>query len=80
MLEMVQLWVNLPAKLKMGPPAYQTILDRKFPSVSLPDDAGTVRVIAGEFDGTKGRGKDLHPHQSLGGESPYRKVSGVFAA
>jgi redox-sensitive bicupin YhaK (pirin superfamily) len=53
-LEMVQLWVNLPAELKMGPPAYQTILDRQIPTVSLPEGAGTVRVIAGEFEGVKG--------------------------
>ena len=32
-LEMVQLWVNLPAEFKMSPPAYQTILDRQIPSV-----------------------------------------------
>jgi redox-sensitive bicupin YhaK (pirin superfamily) len=53
-LEMVQLWVNLPAELKMGPPAYQTILDGQIPSVALPEGAGTVRVIAGEFEGVKG--------------------------
>jgi hypothetical protein len=53
-LEMVQLWVNLPAELKMGPPAYQTLLAGQIPSVALPDDAGTVRVIAGEFEGVKG--------------------------
>ncbi len=53
-LEMVQLWVNLPARLKMTAPRYQDILDRQIPAVQLPGEAGTVRVIAGELQGTKG--------------------------
>ncbi|WP_028008054.1 pirin family protein [Solimonas flava] len=53
-LEMVQLWVNLPAKDKMTRPGYQTLLARDIPSVALPDDAGRVRVIAGEYDGRRG--------------------------
>jgi quercetin 2,3-dioxygenase len=53
-LEMVQLWVNLPAKLKMSRPSYQGIVDADIPKASLPNDAGHVRVIAGEFAGTKG--------------------------
>jgi redox-sensitive bicupin YhaK (pirin superfamily) len=60
-LEMVQLWVNLPAELKMSPPAYQTILDQQVPSVSLPDEAGTLRVIAGEFGGVKGPAQTFTP-------------------
>lgn len=50
-LEMVQLWVNLPAKDKDAEPGYQTLLDRDISAVELPGDAGTLRVIAGEFDG-----------------------------
>jgi len=60
-LEMVQLWVNLPAEFKMSPPAYQTILNRQIPSVELPDGAGTVRVIAGEFGGVKGPAQTFTP-------------------
>lgn len=60
-LEMAQLWVNLPAEFKMSPPAYQTILDRNIPSVALPGDAGTVRVIAGEFGGAKGPAQTFTP-------------------
>jgi quercetin 2,3-dioxygenase len=60
-LEMVQLWVNLPSEFKMSPPAYQTILDRQIPSVALPEDAGTVRVIAGEFGGVKGPATSFTP-------------------
>jgi len=53
-IEMVQLWVNLPAKDKMAEPGYQTLLDAQIPSVDLPEGAGRVRVIAGEFDGHRG--------------------------
>ena len=50
-IEMVQLWVNLPAKDKMAAPGYQNLLDAQIPVVALPDGAGQVRVIAGRFDG-----------------------------
>jgi quercetin 2,3-dioxygenase len=53
-LEMAQLWVNLPAKDKMTPPRYQSILARDIPVVKLPEGAGELRVIAGHFDGSAG--------------------------
>jgi redox-sensitive bicupin YhaK (pirin superfamily) len=58
---MVQLWVNLPAKDKMTPPRYQTLLDAQIPSVELPGSAGRVRVIAGEFAGTRGPATTFTP-------------------
>jgi redox-sensitive bicupin YhaK (pirin superfamily) len=61
MFEMVQLWVNLPAKDKLAPPGYQGILNGQIPAVALPDGQGTVRVIAGEFAGTKGPAKTFTP-------------------
>jgi len=60
-IEMVQLWVNLPARDKMAAPGYQTLLDRDIPSVDLPDGAGRVRVIAGEFDGRRGPANTFTP-------------------
>ncbi|MGH8627386.1 MAG: pirin family protein [Gammaproteobacteria bacterium] len=57
LFEMVQLWVNLPAKDKLAPPRYQGILNSQIPVVSLPNGQGTVRVIAGEFAGAKGPAK-----------------------
>jgi len=54
MLEMVQLWVNLPAKDKMAEPGYQGILSRDIPVLTLKDNAGTLRLIAGEFGGKRG--------------------------
>lgn len=59
-LEMVQLWVNLPAKDKMSPPGYQEILDRQIPRVPL-GDGSSVRVIAGEFGGAKGPARTFTP-------------------
>ena len=59
--EMAQLWVNLPAKDKMTPPGYQAITGAQIPAVALPGDAGTVRVIAGEFAGRKGPARTFTP-------------------
>lgn len=52
--EMIQLWVNLPAADKMGPAGYQNLTQAAIPSVDLADNAGRVRVIAGEFHGIAG--------------------------
>ncbi len=60
-LEMVQLWVNLPAKDKMADAGYQTILDGDIPSIALANDAGSLRLIAGEFEGHKGPSRTFTP-------------------
>ncbi|MCA3860523.1 MAG: pirin family protein, partial [Burkholderia sp.] len=60
-LEMVQLWVNLPAADKMGAPGYQTLLDADIPVVELPDGAGRARIIAGELDGRRGPARTHTP-------------------
>jgi len=60
-MEMVQLWVNLPAKDKMSPPGYQGLLDSEIPPVDLADGAGRVRVIAGEYAGARGPAKSFTP-------------------
>src|SRR5262249_4812146 len=60
-LEMVQLWVNLPARFKMASPNYQDILKAQIPEVSLPAEAGVARVIAGDFAGTKGPAHTFTP-------------------
>jgi redox-sensitive bicupin YhaK (pirin superfamily) len=51
-LEMVQLWVNLPASHKMTPPTYQTLRYADIPLVPL--DAGMLRLIAGQYGEHKG--------------------------
>lgn len=60
-LQMVQLWVNLRAKDKSAAPGYQTLLAAHIPNIALPQDAGTVRVIAGDFGGRKGAAKTFTP-------------------
>jgi redox-sensitive bicupin YhaK (pirin superfamily) len=55
----VQLWVNLPAKDKMAPPAYQSITRDTIPTVAL--DGGSARVIAGELDGIRGPARTFTP-------------------
>jgi len=62
-LEMAQLWVNLPARDKMTPPGYQAILAHDIPVVDLPNRAGTLRVIAGEYDGRTGPARTFSPMQ-----------------
>lgn len=59
--EMIQLWVNLPAKDKMSKPGYQGIQDAQIPRVQLPNDGGFVRVIAGEYAARKGPAKTFTP-------------------
>lgn len=60
-LEMVQLWVNLPAKDKMVEPGYQTILDSDIANIPLKDQAGSLRLIAGEFEGRTGPARTFTP-------------------
>ncbi|MGY2045617.1 pirin family protein [Pseudomonas pergaminensis] len=60
-LEMVQLWVNLPAKDKMADAGYQTIVDGDIPVLPLANDAGQLRLIAGEFAGTRGPARTFTP-------------------
>ena len=59
--EMIQLWVNLPAKDKMTNPGYQGITNAQIPEIPLADNAGKVRVIAGEYAGHKGPARTFSP-------------------
>ena len=71
-MHMMQLWVNLPAKDKAAPPAYQGLEAKQFPAVAIP--AGSVRLIAGEFAGERGPARTFTPitildvHLRAGGE------------
>lgn len=55
--EMVQLWVNLPAKDKMSAPRYQSLLNEDIPKIILDDQTGYIRVVAGELNQTTGIAK-----------------------
>jgi len=59
--EVLQLWVNLPAKSKMTAPRYQGLVAADFPGVELPGGAGSVRVLAGEFGGVRGPASTFTP-------------------
>jgi hypothetical protein len=64
-LEILQLWVNLPARLKFTKPAYRGLQREDIPAISTPDALGVVHLIAGEFEGRKG---------------PIESLTGIFMA
>ena len=59
--EMIQLWVNLPAKNKLAIPKYQAITADQMGKVMLADDSGLVNVIAGSFNEHKGPATTFTP-------------------
>ena len=61
LFEVIQLWVNLPARDKMVSPAYQAITNGRIPAVALEDNAGLVRVIAGDYAGHTGPARTFTP-------------------
>ena len=85
-LEMVQLWVNLPAKDKNAAPGYQTLADRDIPVIHLADGAGRLRVIAGAHGGAKGPARTFTPidlwdvHLRQGGAASLTLPEGHGAA
>ena len=61
LFQMIQLWVNLPAKDKMSKPKYQPLTNAQLGKYKLPNDGGVVEVIAGEFKGVKGAASTFTP-------------------
>ncbi len=61
--QMVQLWVNLPAKDKMSTPKYQAIEHKAIPTVEVEN--GFIEVIAGEYNQTKGAASTFSPVNML---------------
>ncbi len=59
--QMVQLWVNLPAKDKSTPAKYQAIKNQEIPKVSVANGNGEVEIIAGDFQETKGAASTFTP-------------------
>jgi redox-sensitive bicupin YhaK (pirin superfamily) len=59
--QMVQLWINLPAKDKMSPPKYQGISRDLIKEVVLPKEDGSVEVIAGNYKGVEGAAATFTP-------------------
>jgi redox-sensitive bicupin YhaK (pirin superfamily) len=62
-LEILQLWLNLPARLKMTSPRYTGLQRSEIPSVTTPDGMGSVQLIAGEWGSATG---------------PFVSMTGVF--
>jgi redox-sensitive bicupin YhaK (pirin superfamily) len=58
-MEMVQLWVNLPAKSKLTPPGYQALLDKDFPRLTL--GAAQARLVAGKLEQAEGPARTHTP-------------------
>ncbi len=58
--QMVQLWVNLPAKFKMTEPRYQAVTNKEMGRVAL-ENGGEVEIIAGEFGGVRGPASTFSP-------------------
>jgi len=86
-LEGFQLWVNLPARLKMSKPRYQEFDARQIPTVRR-DDGTVIKVIAGETDGVRGAvGEiamqptylDVHLAPNARFEQPVPKGHAAFA-
>ena len=62
-LEILQLWVNLPARLKMSAPAYTGLQRDQIPALPLDDGKVTLHLVAGEWETSTG---------------PVRSLTGVF--
>ena len=59
--QMVQLWVNLPAKDKQSDPKYQAISKKDINKYTLPNDGGVIEVIAGQYKDVKGAASTFTP-------------------
>lgn len=63
--QMVQLWVNLPAKDKMSAPKYQAIKNESIPRFQLENNGGEIEVIAGDYNGVAGIASTFTPVNML---------------
>lgn len=59
--QMVQLWINLPAKFKKEAPKYQSITKEMMPEFKLNNSNGKIEVISGEYKGIKGAASTFSP-------------------
>ena len=60
-LEILQLWVNLPANLKMTEPFYKGLQQDSIPTIAFDEGRITARIISGDFGGTPGAFETLTP-------------------
>lgn len=84
--EMIQLWVDLPARDKLVTPRYQTLTRDRIPVVPIAEGRGHVRVIAGEFAGVRGPAQTFSPinlwdlHLAAGAEATFDLPEGSTTA
>jgi len=64
-MHMMQIWVNLPRRVKMTAPKYQPLTTADIPEVTLPDNKGVVRLISGAYQGNKGAASTFTPAHLL---------------
>jgi hypothetical protein len=57
----IQLWVNLPSKLKMAEPRYQDLRSGQVGLATSPDGGALLRIISGEVAGVQGPGQTYTP-------------------
>ena len=60
-LELIQLWVNVPKKDKMAPPHYQELRQAAISVISSPESPGIIRVISGEYGDQQGPAETFSP-------------------
>jgi len=74
-LEILQLWVNLPARLKMTQPRYMGLEEGQISSLPIAGGAGSLHLVSGSYEGSEG------PIDSLTGifMSIVRLKAGAFA-
>lgn len=60
-MEMVQLWISLPAKDRLTEPRYQDITNDHMGLYETPDGKGSITIVAGEFQGVKGPAMTFSP-------------------
>jgi redox-sensitive bicupin YhaK (pirin superfamily) len=63
--QMVQLWVNLPARYKMAEPKYQALKREGFVKCYLPGNSGVIEVISGEYQDMKGPASTFTPIHTM---------------
>lgn len=75
-LEILQLWVNLPAKLKMAEPSYKGLRKEEIPQESFDEGKVNAQIVSGELNKASGAFKTLTEiHLS----TLFFKPSGVFS-
>ncbi|WP_084420054.1 pirin family protein [Henriciella litoralis] len=62
-LEILQLWVNLPARLKMTEPRYTGLQADDIPTLPLGETGATMHLVSGEYEGSTG---------------PFDSLTGIF--